>query len=828
MPKSSSIETYLSFGIVAMMLPFLFGCGRSSEQHEKNGREFLRTGDFRKAVDEFSQSINHNEKNPESHFFRAMGYLSLGESNLCFEDLDRVEALAKDLDRGLLARAWNLHLGTGSDDKAMHILEGYKSADGWKAFTLSTIESDELAVHDAEQSTREAPDEAMFEGRLGVVYQKTKRFDEAERCFQKLLKRNPHSAVILTYLGYFYLERGQLDAARTYLNQSLKEDPLYLGGRINLDRLEELQHNDEKRLRLWTKVPAGIEANPLFFLRRGAFYFAVGDQKKAQSDLTRFLSAAKSQRFTKNELLVAYRTRAHSFYRDRKYVEALKDIEAAMIIAPEHIELDEFYPYCLWANGKVVEADAVIQRLLKQKDLSKEKKAQYLYTQANFFHSTGRSLEAVASISEAIKLSPNLPDYYSFRGYARSVAKKFDEALLDFLKSKQLGNDTLPINISIIECYLALGKHKEGLSAVDALLKKNPESPSCHIKRAQVLLRLNRVREGASELDIACASPYLSGGECETVGHLLGSIGQTMRAAEFFVRACTIDVANPGVKNKLNSLCKVIGTENMIAAAVSEAVSTSKTEPDRVFIRALCRMAAHETQEAMKDFDAAIKLAPKQGLFYAERGYCQIEIGNLTEAFDDFDTAIERLGFEPPGAYRGRGLTNMHTGKYKEAIADFTSAINKDPTQTDAPYFERGMCYRTLGDTKKATTDMESALKYQYYQRTAVAKRLAELYSQKGALDKAMTCFEIALKASSTDVAALEGKATLLIKLGKFKEAIDVYSRLVGRNANATGYYYKRAELYRKTGHPDLAEADLRNARNIDRYMLGPDKKKYK
>lgn len=828
MPKAGCFEASLLVGIVALVTALLLGCGPNSEEHESNGKRLLEKGDFRDAVKELSMSIEKNGGNSESYFLRAMAHLSLGESYKCFQDLDRVEAHSGETDRGSMARAWSLHLGTGDDEKARAILQGLKTLDGWKEFALSTVLPDESAVAVALRATQEVPEQAIFQMRLGVVYQKTKRFHEAESCFQKILKQNPHCAVVLSYIGFLCIERGQLDAARTYLNRSLKEDPLLLGARVNLDRLDELQHNDEKRLRLWTKIPPGLEENPLFFLRRGAVFFATGNFKKAQSDLTRFLALAKTWRFTKNEMLLAYRARAHSFYQDGKAPDALKDIEAAMAMAPGRDDLDAFYPYCLVANGRSQEAEAFIAKSLSRKDLTDEQRAQFLHTKASCLHTLGRADEAYASESEAIKLCPNDASYYSFRGYTLSTLKRFDEALVDFIKSKELGNDTLPINISIVECYLAVERIREGLATIDGLLKKYPDSPACHLKRGQLLLRLKRVPEGVAEIDIACASPNLSVGECETVGHLLGSVGQEMRAAEFFVRSCYLDRKNSRVKNRVNALSRVIGSGNMIAAAVSEAVSTGRSDPDKIFVKGLCRAAAHETQEALSDFDAAIKLAPRRGLFYTERGYCQIELGDLDEAFSDFNTAITSLSDHSPGAYRGRGLTLMHTGKQKEAIADFTVAINSEPTHVEAPYFERGMCYRTLGDAANATRDMESALKYQFYQRSQVAKRLAELYSQRGALDQAMNCYEIALKASATDVAALEGMANLLIKLGKNREAIDVYSRLIGHNSNATGYYYKRADLYRKIGESGLAEADLHNARNIDRYMLGPDKKKYK
>jgi tetratricopeptide (TPR) repeat protein len=67
---------------------------------------------------------------------------------------------------------------------------------------------------------------------LGTVFDKEKKFAEAESAFRQVLARDPDNAVALNYLGYMLAERGErLDESVTYLKKALQiepENPSYL------------------------------------------------------------------------------------------------------------------------------------------------------------------------------------------------------------------------------------------------------------------------------------------------------------------------------------------------------------------------------------------------------------------------------------------------------------------------------------------------------------------------------------------------------------------------------------------------------------------------
>jgi tetratricopeptide (TPR) repeat protein len=67
---------------------------------------------------------------------------------------------------------------------------------------------------------------------LGTVFDKQKKFADAESAFRQVLSRDPENAIALNYLGYMLAERGErLDESVTYLKRALQvepENPSYL------------------------------------------------------------------------------------------------------------------------------------------------------------------------------------------------------------------------------------------------------------------------------------------------------------------------------------------------------------------------------------------------------------------------------------------------------------------------------------------------------------------------------------------------------------------------------------------------------------------------
>jgi tetratricopeptide (TPR) repeat protein len=70
------------------------------------------------------------------------------------------------------------------------------------------------------------PSDSTISFELGTVFDKQKKFAEAEAAFQKVLSLEPENAAALNYIGYMLAERGErLDESVTYLQKALALEP---------------------------------------------------------------------------------------------------------------------------------------------------------------------------------------------------------------------------------------------------------------------------------------------------------------------------------------------------------------------------------------------------------------------------------------------------------------------------------------------------------------------------------------------------------------------------------------------------------------------------
>jgi tetratricopeptide (TPR) repeat protein len=118
--------------------------------------------------------------------------------------------------------------------------------------------------------------------------------------------------------------------------------------------------------------------------------------------------------------------------------------------------------------------------------------------------------------------------------------------------------------------------------------------------------------------------------------------------------------------------------------------------------------------EALQDYDTAIRLAPENAEIHTSRGlyYC-FSNEDYQKSVDDFTKAIE-LGPINWLHYANRALTHYKSGYYAEAVKDCTDAIERMTPETTATdrarvHFARHKSYENLGEVEESTADYERA-----------------------------------------------------------------------------------------------------------------------
>lgn len=123
--------------------------------------------------------------------------------------------------------------------------------------------------------------------------------------------------------------------------------------------------------------------------------------------------------------------------------------------------------------------------------------------------------------------------------------------------------------------------------------------------------------------------------------------------------------------------------------------------------RGNARLRQGNYENAIADFDAAIRLRPDYANAYSNRANARLRQGLNDEAIADYDRAIELDPYDA-NAYMSRGIALGRKGMDEKAVADYARAVELDPDYAQA-YYNRGIAYQALGRTKEAAQDFRRA-----------------------------------------------------------------------------------------------------------------------
>jgi len=120
--------------------------------------------------------------------------------------------------------------------------------------------------------------------------------------------------------------------------------------------------------------------------------------------------------------------------------------------------------------------------------------------------------------------------------------------------------------------------------------------------------------------------------------------------------------------------------------------------------------SAGEYEKAIEKLNEAIRLDSLYAAAYSSRGFAYLHTGQNQQAIQDYDEAI-RLAPERVDLYNdyfNRGFVYNAIGQHQRAVEDYNEAIRLNPGQGWL-YDARAMVYDNLGEDQKAKADRDTA-----------------------------------------------------------------------------------------------------------------------
>ncbi|MBN1617732.1 tetratricopeptide repeat protein [Candidatus Dojkabacteria bacterium] len=544
--------------------------------------------------------------------------------------------------------------------------------------------------------------------------------------------------------------------------------------------------------------------DPRGYYQRGLVHKELSEWKKALVDFQKVLKFG--------EFACTYENIGFCFYKQKEYEKAVESYKKACKINPQVLD------------SCIVE---------KSKSLLK----------------TGEYDEVINDCNTILKSQPDNPEPILLRGLAYLELGNLDLAQNDFAKVEELSQQRPMSSEALIGQGRVFLKRKDYEKALEKL-KESLSGYSANIEVYKYLAECYKFLKNSADEEKALENAK----RAEKIIVIDEKLDADPKNIDLLLEKgkLLLELLLPGLARQCFNVCinidedcseaylyraKSYAMHADYSAALNDFDSAIKLKPDfsdYIVERGRFYFAQNKFSEAEKDFSEVIKLDPLNPQAYLSLGLGYYQQSNLDDAIKNFDKALE-LDPDNAKARSVRGTINVQNGNYEQAVEDLTRAIAAG-VYYGTEYLDRATAYKNLGNEEKELKDVENYIKYiprdgfvDYY----VARRRGEILYKKGKYVKAEKDFEyfcegypddlevkllwgVCLAKNGKNEKALElltdvaknyleptaryncyiNKAGVLVKLKRFKEAVEDLQTLINDFPEASEVYFLLQKCY--------------------------------
>lgn len=392
---------------------------------------------------------------------------------------------------------------------------------------------------------------------------------------------------------------------------------------------------------------------------------------------------------------------------------------------------------------------------------------------------------AQADLERAAAMAPQDSHAISARGWVYFRTEKYELARRDFAAALALDQANAEAIAGLGVCALDDNKAKESVRLLDQALSLAPSYQMAKAIRATANLRAGNLdRALADTAEVLRVAPT----DIELLKLRVHLRGMRQEWAEAAVEVQRLTRALPTLDSAQQfaaSAYSALMLDDLATASATRAVSAYESS-ENYLLRATVRPWM-DLVGRRADIEAALAFEPTSPGALAALGELESRVGNHTAASRAFTRLLEidAAGERRSGGLVSRGIELYKLGDKSAAFKDFTEALGSKP---GAPVLN-DLCWHMM---------------------------VAEV-----ALDRAMTYCDQALKIRPREPAVLDSKAMLMLRLGRWSDAIRLFDNALAQMPELANSLYgrgiaKQSRCKCTEGSADLEEA-LRNMPSIQR-----------
>jgi tetratricopeptide (TPR) repeat protein len=220
-----------------------------------------------------------------------------------------------------------------------------------------------------------------------------------------------------------------------------------------------------------------------------------------------------------------------------------------------------------------------------------------------------------------------------------------------------------------------------------------------------------------------------------------------------------------------------------------------------------------DIEAAIKDYDAAIRLAPAASSWYNNRANLFQKKKDFDRAIQDYDRSIE-LNPNSSIVRGNRGNAYANRREFAKAIADYDESLRLNPKYINA-LANRGNAHRELKDFDAALADFDAALKIDPDFAFGLCNR-GETWLAKKEFDKAEADMTAAVRADPRLAAVFLHRGNLRRARAQYPFALDDYDHALWLEPKLTRALLERGQLRCQLGEFEKALTDFNAAIQLE------------
>ena len=394
-----------------------------------------------------------------------------------------------------------------------------------------------------------------------------------------------------------------------------------------------------------------------------------------------------------------------------------------------------------------------------------------LVARADLARSQKRLADALAYADEALAIQADNLDALRIRAWADSVLGRTDQVMADMSRLADHGDAYSQVALAMKE-----GRYAAALPLIEQAMPNYSDNVDLIAWRAQARDKLGRYDEALADSDDAIKRA-------------------PQRIDLYLLRA---------------NIYRRLGKPDL---CVKQAAAVVAANPDSDYAHVVAGAIyahAHQPRDAEREFDRAIALKPTL-YAYLTRAENRAK-GDIDGRRADIEAA-QKLQPDSLDVRIALLRIDLETKDYAALLTASDAVLHAHAEDREALLY-RGIAYDQTGRRELAEKDF-AALRAGN-DPTQLNNFCWEKATRGVALQSALTDCDLALAKRPSDPAALDSRAFVLLRLGRYSEALESYDQAVRLRPTQAGSLYGRGLTKLRLGRTAEGEADLAAARKAD------------